>query len=275
MLLSMLCLWIGFSPAHAADYHSAKTAALAGSGHALPSLVDQIYLNPASTSFAKTYNIHVGFSRFHGPEETEPKGRNFALAVLDGRNDWFQAGVGYVQRRDGNLLHIGASKSLLETLGVGIGGKRGWASQGRPNMEETSVSAVYEVLPGSAISLIADNVLGTRSGKAWGLKRELILGMRISYGNIISLNLDPHLIPELPGTGFGYQAGAELQIFSDVFFRIGKSKQSMQPHLAQYGRSYGWGFGWMAPRIELDFAVERTLAPIMTSQTFLSGTILY
>src|SRR5436305_13181621 len=84
--------------AFGSDFHSARTAALAGSGHAGPLLNDSVFLNPSYASFLPTYSLALQYLKFSGPSrpgESDYHGRNYSVSIQDGRNELFQAGVAY------------------------------------------------------------------------------------------------------------------------------------------------------------------------------------
>src|SRR5947209_4004303 len=89
--------------AQGSDFQSARTAALGGAGHAGPMLNDAIYLNPSYASFLPTYAIGGNWVTFNGKDD-HFKGRAANLTVQDGRNEYFQAGVGYTLREDGSFV---------------------------------------------------------------------------------------------------------------------------------------------------------------------------
>src|SRR4051794_17073158 len=129
----MATLFVGLyitSWAHASDFHSPRTEALGGTGHASPLLTDAIYLNPSFSSFLQTHSLAFNYLSYGGATIETPEGtsdyygRNWNVSVIDGTQDsLFQAGVGYTRRNDSSMLHVGASKNIIQELGVGLGGK--------------------------------------------------------------------------------------------------------------------------------------------------------
>lgn len=264
------------SAGFASDYQSPRTAALGGAGHAFPILTDSIYMNPAFGSFMPAYMIGASYNGYHGPDDTEPKGRVFNVSAVDGTNELFQAGAGYTRRADGRFVHIGASKKIINQLGVGIGSKFAFGSDSRQSANDYSVSTLFNILPWVQASLMADNLIQSDKGKAWNLYREITLGTRFNVISILMVYFDPHLTPDKPtGKTLGYEAGAELSIFQDLFFRVGMNRASNQPHVDAYGHGYGWGLGWVAPKIALDFAIYRSVEPIETRNMLFSATISF
>jgi hypothetical protein len=62
---------------------------------------------------------------------------------------------------------------------------------------------------------------------------------------------------------------------SDFFLRMGAFKNSMIPTQSAYGRGYGTGLGWVAPRIALDLGIERALEPRASTATTFGATIYF
>ena len=132
ILITCLIVFLGLfaKSASASDFHSPRTDALGGSGHASPLLTDAIYLNPSFTSFSNTHALSFDYLAYCCGTVTTPQGisdyygHNLNVSVLDGSPDsLFQAGAGFTRRDDASFVHLGASKSFLQKFGVGIGSK--------------------------------------------------------------------------------------------------------------------------------------------------------
>ncbi len=261
--------------AHATDYYSPRTAALGGAGKAGPLGTDSIYLAPAMTSFLKGYSGSVSYFGYDGPNDSEPHGRVFHMSAHDGSNEMFQAGVGYTRRADAVLVHFGASKALTQELGVGIGGKRFFNHAVLDSLNQANLSVVYFPLDWLQSTLLIDNLIENTASKRWNLYREVSLGTKFNIQKILLIYADPQYTPNAPGKKFGYQVGAELPLFSDLYARFGINRDVIQPHLAAYGRGVGWGAGWIFPKISLDFAMYRTIAPVRSSGKVFSATVSF
>src|SRR4051812_23643954 len=68
----------------ASDFHSPRTAALGGAGHAGPLLNDGVYLNPSFASFLPSYSVSGNLLLFHGPDgpngDPSYHGRNYNVS---------------------------------------------------------------------------------------------------------------------------------------------------------------------------------------------------
>lgn len=273
------------SAAWASDFHSPRTAALGGAGHAGPMLNDSIYLNPSYSSFLPTYSFSTNWLWFRGNTQdfgqgpTDYYGYGLNASIQDGRSDLFQAGVGYTRRENNqNLIHIGASKAFVQRIGVGIGGKIFFKSNeegGAKLKTDTTVSVTGVALDWVQLSLLADNLIQTDEGKEFGLYREYTLGTKVNIKGIAMLYFDPHYAPDAPGGMYGYEAGAELSIVSDFFLRGGFFRASNIPFENVRGHGWGLGVGWIAPRISFDYAYQRAVDPVFASSHNIGVTVFF
>lgn len=260
--------------ANASDYHSPRTLALGGSGHAGPFLNDSILLNPSFAAFLPTHSLSVNYLKYSG--ENEHHGRNYNVAVQDGMNQWFQLGVSYTKREDADFVHFGASKGFVKRFGFGIGGKYMIGTRTHPETGFDSVLSTTAIaLPWLQIAFVVDNLFETEQSRVRGMRREFILGTKFNVMGIVLLYADPHWIPTGPlESNFGYEAGAEFVLLKDLFLRVGHYRNSMIPSQATYGRGYGVGLGWIAPRISFDFGFSRAFEPTLSS-IYTLGTSIY
>jgi len=257
-LLFLFALF-GHCTANAADYHSPRTTALAGSGHAAPLLTDALYLNPSFVSFLKTYGISASYLWQRGMNESY-KGRYYNLSIQDGRTELFQAGLGLTVKDEGILVSVGASKSFVERFGVGMGSKflftDGFGSE--LAVSDFSLSTSFVAMPWLQFALILDNVMEVADGLRFGYYRELTLGAKINVMQVFLIYADPHWTPELPvGENLGYNLGLEFPVMSDLFLRGGHFYNAKIPSLNRYGTGIGLGLGWTAPRLSIDYAFQR------------------
>jgi len=276
---ALLALLTG-SFASASDFQSPRTAALGGAGHAGPMLNDSIYLNPSYASFLQTYSISLNYLRFKGPA-TEPDGSSFYhghyqnVSIQDGRTEVFQAGMGFTRQEDSRMVHVGASKTAIKQLGFGLGAKFILPNNSNDRIQDLTFSTTGIISGAFQAVFIIDNLLQSAAGKERGLYREYILGTKLNLQSIAMIYFDPHFTGDASGTGiYGQEAGLEFTIMSDLFLRLGAFRNSKAPFQQILGRGYGAGFGWIAPRLSMDFAISRVIAPIpATSQVF--GMTMY
>ncbi|MGE0615183.1 MAG: hypothetical protein AB7P04_06055, partial [Bacteriovoracia bacterium] len=147
------------------DYHSPRTAALGGAGHAGPLLNDSIYLNPSYSTFIQTQSIGFGLQKYSG--DNGYYGRLYNLSVQDGRSALFAAGAGYTVKENGAYLHMGAAKSFIQRTGFGLGAKfylpNSSASQAARDLNFSFSGILSEWMQ---LSFTIDNLLSSPSSQA-------------------------------------------------------------------------------------------------------------
>ncbi|OFZ54079.1 MAG: hypothetical protein A2428_04490 [Bdellovibrionales bacterium RIFOXYC1_FULL_54_43] len=251
----------------ASDFHSPRTAALGGAGHAGPMLNDTIYLNPSYAAFSPTYSIGGNYQWFNGPsagpdQESPYRGHLWNLSIQDGRSALFQAGVGLTQSSNFRMIHVGAAKSVVRRIGLGIGGKFVFPNDTRKMIQDGMVSVSGIVSDWLQVVGIVDNMVETPEGRERGLYREFILGTKINVQGIVLLYFDPHWVPHLAdGPSYGHETGIEFSLMSDLFLRFGAFRNSNLPFEGLRGRGYGAGIGWIAPKTSFDYGMSRVLSP--------------
>jgi hypothetical protein len=270
------------APGWAADYFSPRIAALGGAGRAGPLLNDAIYLNPSFTSFLPTYSLGLNYSWINAPADTgrgiqELGGRNYSASIQDGRNELFQAGAAYTLREDGAFVHVGASKAIVQRLGLGVSGKFFFSGPGRAAGKDLVISTTAVPFEWLQVAGVVDNALETTESKSRGLYRQYILGTKWNVEKIVLAYFDPHYTPSLDqGSRYGYSSGLEFVMMSDLFLRLGAFRNATIPYLASaLGRGYGAGLGWVGPRLSLDYGISRAIEPRTVTVHSLGMTIYF
>lgn len=251
------------------DFHSPRTDALGGAGHAHPLLNDAIYMNPSFASFIQTYGFSFNYTPYDGGANLPGGGHQIHGHVLnasvqDGKAQLFQAGVGLTLRDDGKLINFGASKAAIKNLGFGLGAKL-YLPNG-PNQtssQDTIFSTTFLATSWLNLAFIIDNMIADATERSRGFYRQYTLGTKVNVMDIVLLYFDPHLAPLVPEQPeFGYQMGAEFQPFMDFYIRMGMYHSSSVPFLYDmWGNGYGTGIGWLGPKISFDFAIARLVQP--------------
>jgi hypothetical protein len=267
----------------ASDFQSPRAAAIGGAGHAGPMLNDAIYLNPSFVSFLPIYSISGNYSFFGGPSQcdgcglSDPHGHVLNASVQDGQSELFQAGVGVSEFSDRKVLNIGASRTVVKKLGIGIGGK--WVL---PNVDSPSLSwdsmASMTFLPLEWLTLAAvvDNIFQAQNNEAYGMYREYILGSKLNIMGITLIYFDPHLAPSVAdGNTFGHELGIEFPLLNGLFLRAGNFRNANVPAISLRGSGYTIGAGWVAPSSSFDFALQRVITPVLCNVYSFSMTAFF
>ncbi len=267
--------------AQASDYHSARTLALGGAGHAGPYLTDTIYLNPSFASFTRSYGVSVGYNYFSGAPGADPSlpsGRLLNATLFDGTQDAFQAGVGYTSRTDANIITVGASRAIIKQLGVGIGGKFVLPVDGSNQIiRDATFSTSFIATNWLHVVGIVDNLIESAESRTRGFYREYILGTKVNVMGIMLLYFDPHWTPSIAsGDVYGHELGVELAPFSDFFFRFGQYRNATLPYYGGvHGSGWAAGAGWIGPRLSLDYGYSHTNEPQPATIQELSLTLYF
>jgi hypothetical protein len=258
----------------ASDFQSPRTAGLGGAGHASPLLGDAIYQNPSFASYAQVHSLSFNYGNFRGGEVNTPLGpsefygHNMNISVLDGTQEaLFQAGVGYTRREDVSLIHVAGSKNVSKRVSVGAGVKMIFPNDmsGSRIMDGT-LSVTWITAPWLQLALIGDNLFNAGTSK--GFYPEYTLGTKINImSGMLMIYIDPHLLANLPvgKDAFGYEAGVELPLATDIFIRAGKFQNSNAPFQYQLADGFGVGIGWVGPKLALEYSFSRTSFPMQTN----------
>ncbi|MCM0604546.1 MAG: hypothetical protein KA715_00480 [Xanthomonadaceae bacterium] len=250
----ILTLLIGFS-AYSSDYHSPRTASLGGAGHATALGNDSVYLNPAYTPFISATSVGLYWTNWNS--NFGAYGRNYSVSIQDGRSDIFQAALSHTQRDDGRFIHVGASKSLIEKTGLGIGGKIYFPNNQNWTASDMTIAMTAVPIAWFQLAIVVDNVFESAYGRTINLTREWIFGTRTSVLGILTLYIDPIFLPSLNQT-WGFESGAEFHVMTDLNLRLGLFNNAMIPMLARRDQGWSLGAGWTGPRISLDYAYLQT-----------------
>ncbi|MBL7714541.1 MAG: hypothetical protein JNL01_03670 [Bdellovibrionales bacterium] len=273
-LALVFIFFLNISNIYAADILGARAMGLAGSTRGGPLLNEALHLNPAFESFLPVNSVSFNWIPFQGNSGSGIKGRNYTLSVFDGRSTAFQAGLAFTIRNDLTMVHVGASKALLKQLGIGLGAKYLIENSSAQNAQDVTFSVVGIPLGWLQTAFIIDNLVETDLGKRNGLNREYIVGLKVNLESIFLMYLDPHYIPSIANS-WGHAYGMEFVLMKDLFLRFGGFRNTLVPHLAERGKGYSVGLGWLAPRISFDFSLYRTLEPVLSTATGLGATIYF
>ena len=248
--------------------------ALGGAGRAGPLLNDSIFLNPAYTALQPTNSFAFNWLTYRSNDQETARGRNYAVAIQDGRNEYAQAGISYSLREDASFIHAGLARSLVERLGFGIAGKHVMDPVRQTNTQEAVLAMAAVPINWFQMSFVIDNLFESDLGKAHGMFRDVALGLKFNVQSIVLAYIDPQVTPSL-GRPFGYSAGLEFVLMQDLFLRWGRFQNVNVPYLAQRGTGYGLGFGWIAPRMSLDYGLTRSFEPLATTAHSFSATLYF
>jgi hypothetical protein len=261
----------------AEDFRSPRTQALGGAGHAAPLLNDAIYMDPSYSSFLPTYSLSGNWD-WYSFDNDAYTGRLWNASIQDGRSDLFQAGLGYTHLEQGSLINFGASKAAIKQLGFGLGAKVFLPAGVSDRVSNMSFSTAFLATTWFQTSFLADNLIQTADSMNYGFYREFTIGTKFNLQNMLFVYIDPNMTPSAPttdGSHFGYESGVELEVFDDFFLRGGFYSNSKIPSLNTRGNGWGTGFGWMGPRLSLDYAYSQVSSPMTDTENTIGTTIFF
>jgi hypothetical protein len=275
-----LCL--GFQPAFALDFQSSRTLSLAQSGRGGALLTDTITLNPSLLGFQPAAALSGTFDWINNNDV--PSGTaNHVLngSVIDGKNEYVNAGVAYTRRTDVDLIHVALAKRVLPWLSLGASGKHfatrsntaaasGEQVSGIDVGLSASVALPPELLPVPLqFGITADNLRNQASGEPYLKGRQIGGGFKATLNKTLMLYGDlVETFSNKSGAIPTYSGGAEVALMGDFFARGGL--------LGFRERGWAAGLGWIGPKIGLSYGyqnrhldADRTLEHALTLDLFM------
>ena len=260
---------MGAMPALALDFQSSRTLSLAQGGRGGALLNDTIYLNPSLlgfqpvSAFSGTFNWADG-SRY-AADDTQ---RTYNASVIDGKNQYVNAGLSFTRRPDLDFIHVALAKRVIPTLSTGLSVKRFTTRQGAKALLsgagtdvsgfETGLSASVALPPEVSsfpiqIGMTADNLLNRARDEKHVGPRQLGAGVKVSlekvlmvYGDIIEN------FSNFSGAYMQWAGGAEVAIGGGFFGRGGLLG-------GKYQKGLGYGGGWVGPKIGVSYGYQDRL----------------
>ena len=255
LALSLFILVNQTPPVEAIEYQSPRTFGLGGAGRGAPLLNDAIYLNPSYASFTPIYSIATGYDWF---SNSNVSGRNYNVSIQDSRTEMFQAGVGFTRREQNAAINVGASKQVISRLGIGLGSKTIIDDQTNKMTTDFMYSTSFIASQWIYASLIIDNLVDSSGARSRNLYRDFFVGSKIIIVKEVQLYIDPHYTPNYPfGKKFGWSAGVEFALLADFYLRGGRFLDTEVSYLNTRGEGYGLGLGWIGPKFNVDYAMNR------------------
>ena len=273
LLLVVMIYSIGIFAAE--DFIPIQEKALGQSLAGAPQLNDSLYSNPAASSLVDVYSVDGSYML--------PK--SFAVSVLDTKTSSLGGAVGYFRKvadRDyftpgvsvDNQKFIQGAKlafmgRLSNQIGLGIAGKSIWGpdTAGKDNkLVDADVGAIFNsgfFQMGATIR----NILGGK--QSMKLDRELSLGSRLSYNQILSLSVAAQSKLNNPKP---YQIGVGAEYVSPFYFALRGGYRS----LVEEARSF-WGVGasFVGPKLSVHYSLEMPNQSNSPSEHMFGTTMLF
>lgn len=252
-LLLFLTVFVGEKPAHAVDFQTSRILALGTTGRGGALLNDTILLNPSLLGFQPVQSISGTY------KWVEDKA--FNVSVIDGKNKYFQAGIGYTRMPDLDFIHLALAKRATNWLSFGTTAKRystrannlaanGQEVSGFDGGPSVSVAFPKEVT-GVALQLglTGDNLTHKAADEKYLGPKQAGAGIKVNLRDILLLYGDyVQFFPSSSGSYNSYAGAAELSLGADLYARAGL-----------FGfREKGWslGAGWLGPKIGINYGYQ-------------------
>ncbi|MEW6057782.1 MAG: hypothetical protein AB1540_14315 [Bdellovibrionota bacterium] len=187
--------------------------------------------------------------------------RLYNVSVIDGKNQYVNAGLSFTRRPDLDFIHAALAKRALQWLSFGASLKRfssysnsRAAAGGSVNGFDGGLSASI-AFPPSLIStpiqlgFTADNLMHSSKDEPYVGPRQLGAGVKVTLREMLMLYGDiVENYSHFTGAYPIYSAGAEISLGADFYARGGL-----------FGfRESGWSFGggWVGPRMGVSYGYQ-------------------
>jgi hypothetical protein len=248
--------------ANALDFESARTTGLSGSGRGGPLMTDTIFVNPSALAFQNVQALSGTFDWLTNP--ASPPGTTnhlFNGSVVDGKNQYVDAGLAFTRRPDLDLIHLALAKQVMPWGAIGATVKR--FSSGSANPQSINQVTGFDgglsaavVIPADMLAspqvsfgLTAENLIHDAAKEATIGPRQLGGGVKATFEKLLALYADAVVNQSnVSGAWTTYSGGAEIGLGSDFYIRGGLSGYR------QKGWSYG--VGWTGPKIAINYGFQ-------------------
>jgi hypothetical protein len=235
---------------------------LAQSGRGGALLTDTITLNPSLLGFQPAAALSGTYDWINNNDTPSGMGNHILNAsVIDGKNEYVNAGVAYTRRADVDLIHVALAKRVLPWLSLGASGKRfatrsntvtasGQQVTGIDGGLSLSVALPPEVIAiPIQVGLTADNLRNQVTAEPYLGGRELGGGFKVTLSKTLMVYGDlVEKFSNSKGAIPTYSAGAELALMGDFYVRGGL--------LGFRERGWATGIGWIGPKLGIGYGYQ-------------------
>lgn len=191
--------------------------------------------------------------------------RTYNVSVIDGKNEYVNAGISLTRRPDLDFIHVALAKRATQWLSFGSTVKRfGTRSNSKALFGnavagfETGLSAAL-VIPKEVsstpiqIGLVADNLLHRARDEKYVGARQLgggikanVEGMLMLYGDLVQN------FSNFRGSYLQWSGGGEVALGSSFFARGGLTGGA-------HDKGFGFGGGWVGPKVGVNYGFQNNL----------------
>lgn len=249
------------------QWQTTKTSSLAGAGIAAPTMIEALYVNPAMYAYFTTSSFY--FQNHDGKidplnssrtatfgDSNNPEG--FSAAITDGSNP-AKGGFTYTDQEESGTerkrygFGFGNTVDGDSAFGVNYSYIVDEFSEGsiekKSKLHVGSMGYLSIVNPQFSYAIIWND-------PAWAdrLNSKTVFGMHYRPFEKLSLMLDlGQDIKRSINKTLYYAAGLEVEVYTDVYARCGVFQDKIFNL-----KGYGFGLGWIGPRIGLEVAIKQS-----------------
>lgn len=247
-------------------------------------LNDTITLNPSLLGFQPVASFSGTFNWLDGSQlAADDQQRTYNVSVIDGKNQYVNAGISFTRRPDLDFIHVALAKRATTWLSFGSTVKR-FASRSNPGKLlangqsglETGLSASIAIpkevsVTPLQIGFTIDNIFNRARDEKYTGPRQAGVGLKANVESMLMLygDLVQNFSNFSNGSWMQWSGGAELAIGGGFFGRGGLTGSSRE-------KGFGFGGGWVGPKIGVNYgyqnklrAAERDYAHAVTMDVFM------
>ncbi|MBI3556799.1 MAG: hypothetical protein HY074_11090 [Deltaproteobacteria bacterium] len=187
--------------------------------------------------------------------------RLFNVSVIDGKNQYVNAGLSFTRRPDLDLIHVALAKRATEWLSFGTTVKRFTTSKNNVASQGAQISgfegglSMGIALPPTVttlpvqIGLTADNLRHKVQDEQYVGPRQLGGGVKVTFNKKLMLYGDTvENFSNFSGAFPTYSGGAEIAVTDDIYVRGGM--------FGFVEKGWSAGGGWVGPKIGLSYGYQ-------------------
>ena len=181
-------------------------------------------------------------------------------SLIDGKNQYVNAGVAFTRRPDTDFIHVGLAKRVHEYVSIGAVVKR--FSTGTSNPQATTQTSGIDgglsaslALPTDMlgfdlqVGLTTENLMHTAGNEPYLGPRQLGGGIKAAFNKIFAVYGDAvDNQSNFTGSWTNFSGGAEINLGSDFYVRGGL--------LGFNEKGWSFGGGWMGPKIAINYGFQ-------------------
>ncbi len=250
------------------EFQTSRLNSTAGAGIASILSTEAALLNPASSAFFSGSSIsYQSFTTSLRKESDEREAanddfpsRNFTQGLFISDHDGpVKGGVAYLKQDENNytrdqvIAHGAAPIGEKTSMGVTYKYLTDRLPKGRANRHsnshQTSIGTTHIVDEKTVFGLVLVDPTRTTPGE-----ERLMIGFQYAVADKLNLigDVGTRYTKDVKDKHI-WKAAVQLQLFSDFFFRVGKSYDNVREEKAT-----GWGIGWIGPKLGVEFAQKLT-----------------